>query len=283
MKLNRPSSTVREYHSSLYVPHNLCLVVSGASCRIGDLLHTLQTVVEPRILAMSPPPPKAGEWKRPFVETTTKDRVIWPAGSRKEVVRFIESDESVGEIQIGLGDSVARDDWLGTLAVDGASRSTLWIAAPLLTRSPSCLSPPSPAPSTPSLPQLIDNTTSLSAYDVPHRLSCGSAEQGVRRDCRAILHVPRHLREPCLCLGLNKLLIKNLCHSRQTATRVTSNELCISLSDVPAEHLETIDEKVKAALLRIASEGLDMKRMEMVLRRERRQVRSSSLATLDPL
>lgn len=56
-----------------------------------------------------------------------------------------------------------------------------------------------------------------------------------------------------------------------TAVRVKTNELTVYISDVPAEHLESIDGMVKAALKRIADEGVDMDRMRMVLQRERRQ------------
>lgn len=57
-----------------------------------------------------------------------------------------------------------------------------------------------------------------------------------------------------------------------TATRVKTNELTIYLADVPSEHLESIDGLVKKALKRIGEEGIDMERMGMVIRREKRQV-----------
>jgi hypothetical protein len=44
------------------------------------------------------------------------------------------------------------------------------------------------------------------------------------------------------------------------------------LSDVPSDHLDSIDGLVKASLKRLAEEGIDMERMGMVLRREKRQV-----------
>lgn len=51
--------------------------------------------------------------------------------------------------------------------------------------------------------------------------------------------------------------------------------MTLYISDVPVEHLDTISGVVRAELRRIADEGVDMGRMAMVLRRERRQVMHS--------
>ena len=41
---------------------------------------------------------------------------------------------------------------------------------------------------------------------------------------------------------------------------------------VPTEHLDTLDKKFKASLQKIVDEGIDMKRMVMVINRDERQV-----------
>ena len=41
---------------------------------------------------------------------------------------------------------------------------------------------------------------------------------------------------------------------------------------VPTEHLDTLDKKFRVSLQRIADEGVDMKRMAMVINRDERQV-----------
>ncbi|GJE87608.1 Zn-dependent peptidase M16-like protein [Phanerochaete sordida] len=54
----------------------------------------------------------------------------------------------------------------------------------------------------------------------------------------------------------------------------TRNGLYVYAGSVPAEHLETFDEKLQNSLKRIAQEGFDMKRMAMVIDRDERQLRS---------
>lgn len=51
--------------------------------------------------------------------------------------------------------------------------------------------------------------------------------------------------------------------------------MTLYVSDVPSEHLESISALVRAELRRIADVGVDMERLEMVLRRERRQTMHS--------
>ena len=59
--------------------------------------------------------------------------------------------------------------------------------------------------------------------------------------------------------------------------RVNKNELRCSISDVPTKHLETIGVAVRRRLDEIAKdEGIDMERMGMVLRREKRRLLSST-------
>ena len=55
--------------------------------------------------------------------------------------------------------------------------------------------------------------------------------------------------------------------------RVNKNELQCSISDVPAKHLQTVGDLVKEKLKTILEkEGLDMERMGLVLRRDRRKL-----------
>lgn len=54
--------------------------------------------------------------------------------------------------------------------------------------------------------------------------------------------------------------------------RATRCDLPVYISSVPAEKLKEFPELFKKALLRIADDGIDMKRMSMVLNRDKRQV-----------
>ena len=56
-------------------------------------------------------------------------------------------------------------------------------------------------------------------------------------------------------------------------TRATHVNLPIYIGSVPAEHLDTFNEKLKASLQRIVMGGIDMQRMGMVINRDERQVR----------
>lgn len=89
--------TVRQYHSTYYVPHNLSLIVAGKlSSGTASLLNVVQKFVEPSIIAhgqdKGPTPPG---WNRPFLETPSANRV--PVSKPvKETVEFPEKDESEG-------------------------------------------------------------------------------------------------------------------------------------------------------------------------------------------
>lgn len=48
-------------------------------------------------------------------------------------------------------------------------------------------------------------------------------------------------------------------------------DLAIYVGSVPSKHLDTFDERLKASLLRIIEEGIDMDRMSMVIDRDERQ------------
>lgn len=51
--------------------------------------------------------------------------------------------------------------------------------------------------------------------------------------------------------------------------------LTVYLSSVPSEHLDTLDSQFKAALARIAGEGIDMVRMKTIIERQRLQLLES--------
>ncbi|KAJ7070954.1 Metalloenzyme, LuxS/M16 peptidase-like protein [Mycena amicta] len=57
-------------------------------------------------------------------------------------------------------------------------------------------------------------------------------------------------------------------------TRATNVSLPIYVGSVPTESLEGFDDRLKASLQRIVSEGIDMERMAMVINRDERQLRS---------
>lgn len=59
-----------------------------------------------------------------------------------------------------------------------------------------------------------------------------------------------------------------------TATRI---DLPVYIGSVPTEHLDTFHEKFQACLKGIVEEGIDMKRMTVVIDRDERQVRRQRL------
>ena len=101
--------TIREYHKSYYVPHNLCLIVAG-SLSTQALLDTLQNQVEPQIIKHGQAHgPRPDGWKRPFMETDSR---IKPEMKdvRKELAEFPEKDESIGELAMYLLGPPPDDD-----------------------------------------------------------------------------------------------------------------------------------------------------------------------------
>ncbi|KAG8691866.1 hypothetical protein FRC11_007225 [Ceratobasidium sp. 423] len=89
---------IRDYHKSYYVPHNLCLIVSG-KLKTPELLHVLQTKVEPRIIEHGQVKPST--WKRPFIETPSAQKPQFK-GITKATVEFPEQDESAGEVMVSF-------------------------------------------------------------------------------------------------------------------------------------------------------------------------------------
>ncbi len=94
------SPLVREYHGRTYLPNNVCLHIDG-SIPLPKLLDILNNKIDPLILSRSNGKPTANPagWKRPFLETTSKDGPVIKKSS-KEVVEFMDKDESAGEMQI---------------------------------------------------------------------------------------------------------------------------------------------------------------------------------------
>ncbi|KAJ8521451.1 hypothetical protein ONZ45_g1850 [Pleurotus djamor] len=62
-------------------------------------------------------------------------------------------------------------------------------------------------------------------------------------------------------------------------TRATMTNLPIYIGSVPTEHLETFRDKLLASFRRIASEGINLRRMSMVIDRDERQLRSKLEST----
>jgi Zn-dependent M16 (insulinase) family peptidase len=84
---------IRDYHGSYYLPHNLCLFATG-KIDPEKLLKVLQDEVEPSIIKHNQDRGRKPEgWKRPFVETPSKNPPHI-AKDRTEVVEFPEKDES---------------------------------------------------------------------------------------------------------------------------------------------------------------------------------------------
>ena len=93
--------SVREYHKTYYVPHNLSLIVAGKlSSGTETLLSVIQNKVEPSIIAHGQDKgPKPPGWDRPFVETASARRK--PITELiQHTVEFPERDESTGELII---------------------------------------------------------------------------------------------------------------------------------------------------------------------------------------
>ncbi len=92
---------VRKYHASYYVPHNLCLIVSG-KLSIEALLNTIQQEIEPRIKVHNQAHgPRPAGWRRPFMETPSIEvaKILEPV---QDIVEFPEHEETIGEVQISF-------------------------------------------------------------------------------------------------------------------------------------------------------------------------------------
>lgn len=112
------ASTVRQYHSTYYAPHNLALLITG-KVSPTKLLQVLQDTVEPSIIAhqQAHGPKGPSGWKRPFLETGSKGGGRVEKGQKEEVVEFPEKDESSGEVQISwVGPKTT--DLMGDAALD---------------------------------------------------------------------------------------------------------------------------------------------------------------------
>lgn len=94
--IHQSATTVRQYHSTYYVPHNLSLIVTGKlSSGTLSLLDVLQQKVEPNLISHGQNNGHHPQgWRRPFVETESAQR--HPISNTvKEIVEFPEKDESM--------------------------------------------------------------------------------------------------------------------------------------------------------------------------------------------
>ena len=89
-------SSVRKYHASYYVPHNLALIVAGKlTGGTSSLLRVVQERIEPSLIQHKQNNgSRPAGWKRPFVETPSAQRKPIPAPT-KSLVEFPEKDESM--------------------------------------------------------------------------------------------------------------------------------------------------------------------------------------------
>ncbi|KAF8527970.1 Metalloenzyme, LuxS/M16 peptidase-like protein [Hysterangium stoloniferum] len=190
-----------DYHGKYYVPYNMCLVIAG-QVSIDSLLHVLQDKVEKSILDHHQSRPE--NWRRPFVETVSANRVPLVETSR-ETIEFPEQDESAGELMMTFK-GTAPNDYLSATAIDAL--------ASYLTSSPVA----------PLNKEFVEIASPL-----------------------------------CTDISINE------------NTRATFCDIEMYATSVPTDHLVNFDVQLKDALKRIADGGLDMKRMTMVLDRERRK------------
>ncbi|TNY19824.1 Metalloenzyme, LuxS/M16 peptidase-like protein [Rhodotorula diobovata] len=110
-----------DYHSAMYEPQNMSVVVTGKAIRPAELLKTLQATIEPALvkagLARGPRP---HGWVRPFVESSTAKNPPLLERDVEQHVEYADSDESVGTIEIS---------WVGPRTHDWvrqAALSTAW-------------------------------------------------------------------------------------------------------------------------------------------------------------
>ncbi|KAK4699612.1 presequence protease, partial [Phenoliferia sp. Uapishka_3] len=119
---------IRAYHASSYLPQNLTLIVAGRSLSPTSLLTTLQSTVEPSIIAHSQAHgPKPPGWIRPFVESSTASNPPKIETDKVEIVEFPEKDESVGEVMVS---------WIGVPAKEFVRALGVEILSVYLTDGP---------------------------------------------------------------------------------------------------------------------------------------------------
>ncbi|KPV78065.1 uncharacterized protein RHOBADRAFT_40608 [Rhodotorula graminis WP1] len=90
-----------KYHTAMYEPQNVTVVVTGQAIRPEQLLHTLETTIEPALVkAGLANGPRPRGWVRPFVESSTARNPPVLDQSIVKHVDFADSDESVGTIEL---------------------------------------------------------------------------------------------------------------------------------------------------------------------------------------
>lgn len=117
---NLDLSKIKKYHSRYYVPHNLCLVVTG---RISTqaLLKKIQETIESRArLHNQDAGPKPDGWKRPFVET--ESAVVPKINSDSSIfVEFPAKEEKFGEITMVMIGPSPEEELILTVRINKVS------------------------------------------------------------------------------------------------------------------------------------------------------------------
>ncbi|KAM0748456.1 hypothetical protein T439DRAFT_358349 [Meredithblackwellia eburnea MCA 4105] len=93
---------IRSYHDTMYVPQNMTLMVFGSAIDPLDIIHVLDTQLEPALaaagLANGPNGPPG--WKRPFVQSRTAENPPFIEKNTIETVLFPSEDESEGIVMV---------------------------------------------------------------------------------------------------------------------------------------------------------------------------------------
>lgn len=177
----------------------LCLVIDGA-VPLPELFAVLNEVDA----TLAP----LGEWKRPFVESTTSQPVSI-SSSQLKVVEFMEEDESMGDVTIC---------WFG------------------------------PGP--------MDYQTGIALKLLGDYLS-SSATSPLQKE---FVEIPKPY-----CSGI----------SFYAEDRVNKNELSCFIADVPTKYGESIGGMIVDKLREIVKGGIDMDKMGITLRRDKRKLLNS--------
>jgi Zn-dependent M16 (insulinase) family peptidase len=94
---------IKEYHKSYYVPHNVCLVVTGRLSTQALLEEVTKTVEAQAVLHQQDHGVKPDDWKRPFMDT--KSAVIPTIDMDRSITAEFPSKEtkfgSVRMVMIG--------------------------------------------------------------------------------------------------------------------------------------------------------------------------------------
>lgn len=216
------------------------MIVTGKlSSGTKSLLAVVQDKVEPSIISHGQNHgPRPSGWKRPFLETASANRSPIKQIT-KETVEFPEKDESQGELLI-IYAGPSPNDFMERKVCD--------------------------------LPNVfIRGLQSLAGFGpschIPYIIACCPFEQGVHRN----RVTPLVSILPSIWYQTDNASLSSYIYFSED-TRVTMVDLPIYIGSVPIDELDNFDEKLVASFKRIASDGIDMTRMSMVINRDERQV-----------